>query len=118
MAEGGNRQIVQQALDRLNAPGDKSGYFDLYSPHAVLHGYGGVAPGLEGIKQFYHQLWAAFPDSAVTPEDWLEQGDRVVLRFTYRGTHRGEFQGIPPTGRQVTMSGITILRFADGQCVE
>jgi steroid delta-isomerase-like uncharacterized protein len=118
MAAGGNKAIVERALARFNAPGDKSGYFELYAPDCVLHGYAGVAPGLEGIRQFYQQIWTAFPDCTVTPEDWLEEGDRVALRFTFRGTHQGEFQGIPPTGRPVTMPGITLLRFAGGRCVE
>jgi steroid delta-isomerase-like uncharacterized protein len=118
MEATGNRAIVERALAQFNSPGDKSGYVELYAPDCMLHGYAGVEPGQEGIRQFYQQLWAAFPDSTVSCEDWLEDGDRIALRFTFRGTHRGEFQGLPPTGRAVMMPGITILRFANGKCVE
>ena len=118
MSAASNRAILQRALEQFNSPGDKNGYLELYAPECVLYGYAGVAPGMEGIRQFYQQLWIAFPDGTVTPEDWMEDGDRIALRFTYRGTHQGEFQGIPATGRQFTMPGITILRFENGRCVE
>ncbi len=63
-------------------------------------------------------MFAAFPDSNMTIDDTVAEGDRVVSRFTVRGTHRGEFQGIPPTGKQVTITGIAISRIEGGRVVE
>lgn len=51
-------------------------------------------------------------------EEVLAEGDEVACRFTLRAAHEGEFNGIPPTGRRVELKGITILRFANGRCVE
>ena len=48
----------------------------------------------------------------------IAEGDRVVVRFTIRGTHLGKFMGVPPTGKKVTWSGINILRVADGKAIE
>jgi steroid delta-isomerase-like uncharacterized protein len=60
----------------------------------------------------------AFPDVHITIEDQVAEGDRVVTRWTARGTHTGAFQGIPPTGKRGSMTGIDINRFADGKVVE
>lgn len=74
--------------------------------------------GREGYKQFYAALRQAFPDLQVTVEDQIAEGDRVVTRWTARGTHTGNFQGIPPTGKQGDITGITIDRIANGKVVE
>jgi predicted ester cyclase len=74
--------------------------------------------GRQGIKQFYGMLRAAFPDLHFTIEDQIAAGDRVVTRWTANGTHNGEFQGISPTGKQITIAGIDIDRLANGKVVE
>jgi predicted ester cyclase len=74
--------------------------------------------GLEAEKQFMATFLTAFPDVQVTIEDMIAEGDKVVGRVTYRGTHKGEFSGIPLTGKTVTFGGIDIVRFADGKAVE
>jgi steroid delta-isomerase-like uncharacterized protein len=74
--------------------------------------------GREAYKQFYAGLRRAFPDLQVTIEDQVAEGDRVVTRWTARGTHRGEFRGIPPTGKQGAITGITIDRIANDKVVE
>jgi predicted ester cyclase len=63
-------------------------------------------------------LRGAFPNLEVTVEDQVAEGDRVVTRWITRGTHKGEFQGIPPTGRQVAITGITIFLVADDKLLE
>ena len=73
---------------------------------------------VEDLKQFFVMLRSGFPDFQATMEDLLAEGDKVALRFTFRGTHQGEFLGIAPTGKQVTMVGIDIFRIADGRIVE
>ena len=60
----------------------------------------------------------AFPDFHHTVEDLVAEGDKVVPRLTLRGTHQGDFQGLPPTGKQVTFSGINVMRLEDGKIVE
>lgn len=112
-----NRTALERAIGRWNE-GDLAGYLELYDPGAVLHGYQGVEPGREGIRRFYEAFWAAFPSSQITLDDVIAGGDEVACRFTLRATHEGEFNGIPATGKEVTLPGATILRFAYGRCVE
>lgn len=77
-----------------------------------------VADGREANRQFWAMFFAALPDLTATTEDLVIAGDRVVGRFVYRGTHRGEFMGIPATGRPIEMRSIDIWRVADGMFVE
>jgi hypothetical protein len=69
-------------------------------------------------KQLLLAFRAAFPDQHVSIDDLVAEGDKVVNRATYTGTHRGEFQGISPTGKRFTISGINISRIADGKIAE
>jgi len=113
-----NREILERALDAFADPARRHSYFDLYSEDVVLHGYDGVEPGRQSVRRFYAALWSASPDAAVRVEDIFECGDKLAVRFVMTGTHRGEFNGVPASGRPVSLPGITILRFADGKCVE
>lgn len=113
-----NKATIDLALAHLADPSTREQYFDLYADTVVLHGYDGVAPGLDGLKAFYRDLWNAFPDSVVTAEDVIEEGEKVSVRFELTGTHQGLFLGVPATGRQICVPGITILHFEDGKCVE
>jgi steroid delta-isomerase-like uncharacterized protein len=112
-----NKAVLRRAIERWNE-GDLASYLELYNPEVVLHGYQGMEPGLESVKRFYEAFWSAFPASQITLEDVFAEGDEVACRFTLRAAHGGGFNGIPATGRRVELKGITILRLADGRCVE
>ena len=73
---------------------------------------------LDGQKQRLAGFRAASPDIQLTLEDVLVEDDRVVFRSTMRGTHKGEFQGIPPTGARVTVALFDTIRIQDGRIVE
>lgn len=73
---------------------------------------------LAGYKLFMGACYAAFPDLQFIIEDMLAEGDKVVVRWTFQGTHQGELIGIPPTGKQVAYTGILFNRLADGKLVE
>jgi steroid delta-isomerase-like uncharacterized protein len=77
-----------------------------------------VDDGREANRRFWTGFFTALPDLTATMEDLVVSGDRVVGRFVYRGTHRGEFMGIPASGRPVEMRSIDIWRVADGMFVE
>jgi steroid delta-isomerase-like uncharacterized protein len=77
-----------------------------------------VDDGREANRQFWASFFKALPDLTATMEDLVISGDRVVGRFVYRGTHLGEFMGIPASGRPVEMRSIDIWRVADGLFVE
>ena len=78
----------------------------------------GVPAGIEGTRQWFGRLLAAFPDARVTVEDQIAEGDKVVARVGATGTQNGEFMGMPASGRQVGIEGIDILRFTGGKIVE
>lgn len=85
--------------------------------------YLGVGPygderGPESVKRGVANRRSAFPDIHVTIEDVFAAGDKVVARLTFRGTHQGEFQGVQPTNKEVTWSGIWIYRVANGKFIE
>jgi len=84
----------------------------------VLHNASTTIQGLEAYQQFFSMYFAAFPDAGVTIEDLIAEGDTVVVRQTFRGTHTGDLMGIPPTGKQVSGTGIQITRIANGKAVE
>ncbi len=116
-AEALNRQAVQQAIDHWNR-GDLAQYLRLYSDDVVLHGYAGLEPGFGNVRRFYDAWWQAFPGSQLVLKDVIAADDKVACRFLIEGKHAGPFQGIPPSGRPVSVSGFTILRFLGGKCVE
>lgn len=78
----------------------------------------GVTPDREGYKQWVSMTRAGLPDAQSTTEDQIAEGNNVVTRWTYRGTHKGELWGIAPTGKQVTVTGINIDRIEGGKIVE
>jgi len=77
-----------------------------------------MAPGIEGMKQQHAMINAAFPDMQVKLEDIVAEGDKVACLWTAIATHKGEFMGMPATGKQVTMKGIHIDRIADGKIAQ
>jgi steroid delta-isomerase-like uncharacterized protein len=110
------RRLAEAFLNMLNAhdPDLVDGFVATeYRNHNFF-----VAYGREANRQFWAGFFAALPDLTATMEDLVVSGDRVVGRFVYRGTHRGEFMGIPATGRRVEMRSIDIWRVADGMFVE
>ena len=113
-----NRDIVERALACFADPQRREEYFDVYSENVVLHGYSGVDPGLDSVRNYYAGIWSVFPDARVIAEDWIETDDKVILRFTMVGTHTQPFLGVEATGRSIRLPGMTILRFEDQKCVE
>jgi steroid delta-isomerase-like uncharacterized protein len=79
----------------------------------------GQAPGREGLKAFLATVsFPAFPDQQWVTEEQISEGDKVVSRFTMYGTHRGDFMGIPATGRSIAVKGVVIDRVVDGKWKE
>lgn len=113
-----NLDRVQTAVAAFNA-GDLEAYLELYHPDVRVHGYTPEPLDLAGARAFYGAMWEAFPGSTLESLDVIEAGDRIVVRFVQRGPHRGAFQGVPPTGADIALPGITILRFGeDGRVIE
>ncbi len=84
----------------------------------VFHGWFSMDYGLEVFKQNCNDNFNAFPDIHWTIDDMIVERDKIVVRYTMTGTHKGEFRGIPPTNKKVTIWGIDIHRFVGGKLVE
>ena len=84
----------------------------------VIHAPSQDIRGRDGAKQYVTMLRTAFPDLHFTIEDQIAEGDMVVTRWTARGTHKGSFQGVPATGREIRLMGTDIDRMTDGKVVE
>jgi steroid delta-isomerase-like uncharacterized protein len=115
-----NAKLVRRAIEEVWNGGNYDNLGEYVAEDIVIHASapGEDIQGHEGIVQFYGALRAAFPDLHFRVEDQIAAGNRVVTRWTASGTHAGEFQGIPPTGKAVRITGIDIDRFVDGKVVE
>jgi steroid delta-isomerase-like uncharacterized protein len=114
-----NEAIIRRWIEAYNDH-DRQAEADLLAPEYVAHVPGAPGPlvGLEAWTQFSGSFAEAFPDIRLTVEDIFSVGDKVAARVAFHGTHRGEFQGIAPTGKEVDFSSIEINRVADGKVEE
>jgi steroid delta-isomerase-like uncharacterized protein len=114
-----NNALVRRFVDEVQSGGNTDLIDEICSAEFVNHS---APPGLpadrEGIKILTAMFKGAFPDSYFSVEDMIAEGDKVVTRKTFHGTHEGEFMGIPPSGRTVNVSLIDIVRISDGRVVE
>jgi len=93
---------------------------ELAAPSLVVR-YPVLTHVIQGSSAFRHALAgfrAAFPDSVLKVDEEIAEGEKVVIRWSFSGTHQGSFLGIPATGKRVTWTGITIYRIVDGKVVE
>ncbi|MGE3799078.1 MAG: ester cyclase [Thermomicrobiales bacterium] len=113
------KALERRFFDEMLNQGNVDAGDDLFAEHSVDYaGFPGQGPGRDGFKQAVRMMHAAFPDIHYTIEDMIAEGDRIATRWTLQGTHRSAFLGVPPTGKQVSVEGIHILRFEDGMVVE
>jgi steroid delta-isomerase-like uncharacterized protein len=113
-----NVQILHRASLRFKAR-DLEGYLEMYSSTVIHHGFSSrIKPGVPGLRDHYNQLLKGFPDMRAEIGDIIADGEKVAHRYTFYGTHKGEFLGIPASGKVVTAAGAQLQHFQDGKCVE
>jgi steroid delta-isomerase-like uncharacterized protein len=103
-----------EAQDRLRGGPDPA----LCAPGYTAHLAGFPPLDLAGHRQFAHAFYTAFPDLYHTVDDTIVDGDRVAVRFTLRGTHGGDFMGLPATGKPVVVGAVVVMRVEDGRAAE
>jgi steroid delta-isomerase-like uncharacterized protein len=113
-----NKAVVRRLVEEFWNQGNTAAADELMTADAtiILPGRGQVSK--ENFKAFAVTLRGAFPDWHTTLEEMIAEDDQVAERWTGRGTHQGEFQGIAPTGRQVTVPGFVFYRVASGKIAE
>ena len=117
-----NKAIIRKLMEGLNTVNDNLDKIntligDSSAPGFVNHRTTGDL-NLEQSIQYIRSMFLAFPDAKFTLEDIIVEGDKVVYRTSWTGTHKGELQGIPPTGKTVTVTGVNIARITRGKLVE
>jgi steroid delta-isomerase-like uncharacterized protein len=119
MSSDQNKAIVRRAFEEP-WKGNLDVIDELIASDYVGHDPAEPEPrrGPEGLREFVTAYRSAFPDVRVTVEQQLAEGDLVATRWTARGTHEGELMGIQPTGKQVTVSGMSISRLSNDKIVE
>jgi predicted ester cyclase len=113
-----DRESFAQALKCFADPQRRNEYFRFYSDDIIVHGYQGIKPGLDNVKQFYCAFWRVFPDAQVTAQELIGEGDTLVARYTITGTVHEDFMGVAATGQRIELPGISILHFRNGQSFE
>jgi steroid delta-isomerase-like uncharacterized protein len=118
MSVENNKIITRQVAEDIFNKRIISLISELMDANIVVHTTMGDFKGYEGFKQFLTPYYAAFPDMNLVNEEEIAEGDKVVLRQTVTGTHKGSLMGIPPTGKKFAIQEIVVNRFENGKLVE
>jgi len=114
-----NKALVRRLYEEALNKGNLSVVDEIIAPNYIRHGLApGAPPGPQSTKQVFNTMRTAFPDIHITVEPMVGEGDMVAAQLTHRGTHKGEFRDIAPTGKQVTVATIGIYRFASNKLTE
>lgn len=116
-----NQEIVEELFERLSA--HDLGVIDElcadgFSVEIDLLGTDDSAIGIEGMKAMYEEYYAAFPDLRQDIVESVAEGDAVAVFLTTRGTHKGEFGGVQPTGNEINVEDAGLIRIEESQIVD
>jgi steroid delta-isomerase-like uncharacterized protein len=114
-----NKSVIRRFVDEVQNKKDWGVYDELNDPEFVNHSAPpGIPSDREGGKVYLGAFFNAFPDCHFTVDDMIAEGDQVVTKKTFTGTHKAEFAGIPATGKRVTLQFVDIMRVRDGRIIE
>jgi predicted ester cyclase len=117
MGAAENEAALTRAVEAWNR-GDVDSYMELYASGIKLHAGTYEFPDRSAVEGMYKGFHAAVPGVQLDIHETFGDGDKLSARYTVRGNQTGELMGIPPTGREISMTGITIMHFEDGRVVE
>ena len=113
------KELAQRWYSEVMSQGKAEVIDELCAPDFVDHNpLPGTTADLAGVKDFVAQIRAAFPDMQMSADDMIAEGDQLAVRSTLRGTHQGDFMGIPATGKKVEVSNYDFVRFENDQAAE
>jgi steroid delta-isomerase-like uncharacterized protein len=113
-----NKEIIHRYFEEWANRGDTTAADELIATNLTLRNPPAVLHSLDEYKKGMAGFHTAFPDLRFTIEDEITEGDKIAARWTMRGTHLGEYQGRPPTGKTITVTGVSVFRIADGKIQE
>jgi len=118
MSRDQNIETLQKATSQFKL-GDLEGYLKLYEDSVIHHGFSSkIRPGVAGLRDHYTTLLRGFPDMSIDTEDMISDGEKLAHRFLFSGTHKGEFLGLPASGKVVRAPGVHIHLFKNGRAIE
>ncbi|MFE3323565.1 ester cyclase [Streptomyces sp. NPDC059176] len=110
------KSVIRRFSEEVVNQGNYAALKDLVHPDVQFDSkMAGVAPGIEGVKAVFSAMRKGFPDLACAIDELVAEGPTVAERFTFTGTHQGEFHGVAPTGKRVTVQGMAMFRVTDGK---
>ena len=112
------RTIVRCEMEEIWNRGNSGAADEIINRSYVLHEAADEITGIDSFKVFVKEFRTAFPDAHFDIDDVIAEGDKAVVRYTFRGKHEGNYLGIAPTGKEVTATGICYHRVADGRLQE
>lgn len=113
-----NKRLARRIPEDVFGEGDLELLDELYAPDAIDHNAFGDQQGRQEIRESYEAFLTAFPDISQTVEDIIVEGDRVAMFLISRGTHDGELWGIEPTGTEIEVQQMAVIRVEDGMIAE
>ncbi len=114
-----NKTVVRRLLPQIFEKGTPGAVDELFAPNFVNHApLRGAPANRAGVAQMVETYHKAFPESELTLEQLIAEGDRIAVRFTISGTHHGDWMGISPTGRYINVVGLAMGRMDHGKLVE
>jgi predicted ester cyclase len=113
-----NKAVIRRFVEEVQNQRNWDVYDELNDPGFVNHGAPPELADREGSKQYLAAFLGGFPDCVFTVDDMIAEGDQVVTKKSFHGTHTAAFGGIPPTGREVTIQYVDIMRLRDGRVTE
>ena len=119
MSTDNNKNVIRMFIEEVVNQGrlDRTDEF-VIEDFVELDPFPGQVQGREGLKEVILQMRSAFPDIRWVVDDMVAEGDKVVTRFTWSGTHQAAFLGVPATGRPVSVKGIVIDRLESGRMAD
>ena len=113
-----NKAIVRRFIEQVLNNQRHDLIDEFFVDTVELHGVGPAIIGRNAVAEWYATFASAFPDWHTTIDDMVAEGEKVVVRINSNGTHQGEIQGIPATGKSYTQNAIVIYRLTNGKIVE
>jgi steroid delta-isomerase-like uncharacterized protein len=110
-----NKKLIQRYYQEVLTRGNLEVVDEIYAD--IIKIGGEMSLSREQFKTYAQVARGAFPDQIVNIQDQIAEGDKVVTRWTAKGTHQGDFLGLPPTGKQVTIKAIQIHQVIDGRII-
>jgi predicted ester cyclase len=109
---------VMALYNKLWKPAGLDGAGKVIGSHFTRHGSSGHFSGVPAFRRYVSHYLKAFPDLRFVVDDWLAQGEKVMIRYSFTGTHESSFMGVDGTGRKIKAEGVAIYRIVDGKLVE